>query len=710
MKRLLAALWALLALGCLCAVAEAPDTDETNYHTVTYYDAYFGTACPSTQAKMPSVDLTLSTKVLERFPYIFCGWSEERLADTADYMPGDVFTEDRDMTLYAVWQLAYDAGTVSPGNMYEVPVTAITEQFVYVRFDVSENGRYRFESQAGYFQGSSSADGGTIYSADGTAVSGRGELLGSSWNERYMSIVADLTAGETYYLKYVSTPNPLELSVSEVAYSITYSANGRRSDYIPDTQYKSAGESVQIPTLAPSTHFYASPFTGFIGWAESADATTPSYVPGSVLTEDRDYTLYAVWAPAMDAGTVGESASWPITTRNIDDTTHYVKFTVAEDGWYRFRSINGHQGISGFIYDANGTQVAVGESSYNGTCFDYTILAELEAETTYYLQYCDMSVSFHIEVDHSGLYIIEYDMNGYPENWCSNVPKTQAKTAGTDATLSWRFPTVSTSKDFVSFAGWATSPDATEADYLPEDTYSADESVTLYAVWKEPYGPILLTGPEEITIDTGVLNESPIYIAVMVTEDTRWTFETTGEYLKGYSGCNAGHFYNANGSRLTSGSYIHSDPESHSPVDCSVTVASLSPYTVYYLNLNASFFDITHLPPVTLRITPQYTGDPYSAEDSIPEGTETIEAKAFANTSLNSLLIPASVQSIGSLAFSDCDELTRVVIENPEIVISQDAFSNDGKEFFNILLVGPREGNVFDFCWTNRIPFRRLDD
>jgi len=705
MKRLLAVLLALLALGCLCAAAEEPDADETNYHTVTYYDAYFGAECPSSQTKMPGVDLTLSTQVLERFPYVFCGWSEERLDDTADFLPGDVFTEERDLALYAVWSLAYEVSVLNVGDVCEVPPMPIADSFSYVRFTVPESGAYKITSNNDYFAGCSGAHGGLIYAADGTAVSGEGELPGDSWDEQYMSLFANLEAGTTYYLRYLNTGNTLRLTFNKAVWQITYSANGRSTEYLPAPQSKKPGEAVQIPTLAPSTYLYPMPFTGFIGWAESPDATVPSYFPGSILTEDRDYTLYAVWAPAMEAGTVNGSATWQITTCNVHDTEQYVQFTVAEDGWYRFRSINGEQGIDGFIYDAKGAQVAVGDSSYNGNCYDYTIIAELKAGETYYLHYRDEAISFSIVVDHSGLYVVQYDMNGLH---CSNIPKTQAKVAGDDLTLSHRFP--SPYGGVKSFAGWATTPDATEPEYLPEGTYSADESVTLYAVWKEPYGPIVLTGPEEITIDTGVLNESPIYIAVMVTEDTRWTFETTGDYMKNYSSFNAGYLYTANGSELASGSYIHSDPSTWSPVDCSITAASLTPYTVYYLNLNVSFFDTTYLPPVTLRITPQYTGDPYSTQSTLPADVETIEARAFANTGLTSVRLPRSVKAIGSLAFSDSDPLKRVVIENPEIEIAKDAFANDGKEHFRILLVGPKEGNVFDYCWTNRIPFRRLGE
>jgi uncharacterized repeat protein (TIGR02543 family) len=71
-------------------------------------------------------------------------------------------------------------------------------------------------------------------------------------------------------------------------------------------------------------------------------------------------------------------------------------------------------------------------------------------------------------------YKISYNANGG-----SGAPGAQTKWAGTNITLSSSKPT----RTGYSFQGWATSSGGSVA-YAPGATYSENESVTLYAVWK----------------------------------------------------------------------------------------------------------------------------------------------------------------------------------------------------------------------------------
>ena len=47
--------------------------------------------------------------------YNFTGWSEDKNATTATYTSGAVFSEDKDVTLYAIWQ--ENASTYTPGDI-----------------------------------------------------------------------------------------------------------------------------------------------------------------------------------------------------------------------------------------------------------------------------------------------------------------------------------------------------------------------------------------------------------------------------------------------------------------------------------------------------------------------------------------------------------------------------------------------------------------
>lgn len=72
-------------------------------YTVSY-NANGGTGAPSSQTNIHGTVLTLSNTIPTRTGYTFLGWSESSTATTATYQPGDSFTTNADITLYAVWQ------------------------------------------------------------------------------------------------------------------------------------------------------------------------------------------------------------------------------------------------------------------------------------------------------------------------------------------------------------------------------------------------------------------------------------------------------------------------------------------------------------------------------------------------------------------------------------------------------------------------------
>lgn len=72
-------------------------------------------------------------------------------------------------------------------------------------------------------------------------------------------------------------------------------------------------------------------------------------------------------------------------------------------------------------------------------------------------------------------YTINYNANGG-----TGAPSNQTKNHGSSLTLSSITPT----RFGYNFTGWATSSNATSANYQPGSSYSSNSSVTLYAVWK----------------------------------------------------------------------------------------------------------------------------------------------------------------------------------------------------------------------------------
>lgn len=75
----------------------------TTRYTVKY-NANGGTNAPSTQYKIPNLTLELSSAVPTRTGYKFLGWATSKNSKTVAYKAGAKYTDEKDITLYAVWQ------------------------------------------------------------------------------------------------------------------------------------------------------------------------------------------------------------------------------------------------------------------------------------------------------------------------------------------------------------------------------------------------------------------------------------------------------------------------------------------------------------------------------------------------------------------------------------------------------------------------------
>ena len=81
-------------------------SDTVYYYENTYviaYNANGGSGAPANQTKAHFTPLKLSTKQPKRTGYTFLGWSTSSTATTAMYSPGDTYTNNGRVTLYAVW-------------------------------------------------------------------------------------------------------------------------------------------------------------------------------------------------------------------------------------------------------------------------------------------------------------------------------------------------------------------------------------------------------------------------------------------------------------------------------------------------------------------------------------------------------------------------------------------------------------------------------
>ena len=70
---------------------------------IVTFNANGGIEEPSAQLKAPGEALRLSWESPNREGYYFLGWAENADAETASYLPGENYTQDADVTLYALW-------------------------------------------------------------------------------------------------------------------------------------------------------------------------------------------------------------------------------------------------------------------------------------------------------------------------------------------------------------------------------------------------------------------------------------------------------------------------------------------------------------------------------------------------------------------------------------------------------------------------------
>lgn len=85
-----------------------------NKYTVSY-DANGGTGAPAAQTKTYGQSMTITSAEPTRARYRFLGWSESKTAGTAQYSAGGAYNKaiTSNVTLYAVWELAYQPPVVS---------------------------------------------------------------------------------------------------------------------------------------------------------------------------------------------------------------------------------------------------------------------------------------------------------------------------------------------------------------------------------------------------------------------------------------------------------------------------------------------------------------------------------------------------------------------------------------------------------------------
>ncbi|MBR1821230.1 MAG: InlB B-repeat-containing protein [Clostridia bacterium] len=298
-----------------------------NTYEVTY-DANGGSGAPASQSKNYGASLTLSDAVPTRGGYTFMGWATSSTATKAEYQPGDTYTADADLNLYAIWQaitytVAYDAngGSGAPASQIKSYGASLTlsstvptrDGYAFLGWATSDAA-----TAAEYQPGDSYVKNASLelyavwqaltYTVTYDAHGGSGAP--ASQVKRYNE---DLTLSSEIPVKdgwiflgwrittnkasYDYRPGDIYTENADLklyafwmkdSYRITYDANGG-SD-APASQIKYTDESFTLSSAVPTRNGFA-----FLGWATSSTATAAEYQPGDSYTGNRALALYAVW-------------------------------------------------------------------------------------------------------------------------------------------------------------------------------------------------------------------------------------------------------------------------------------------------------------------------------------------------------------------------------------------------------------------------------
>ena len=292
------------------------------------YDANGGTGAPPAQYKTHGKSISLSNQQPSREHYSFLGWFTSTDASGTEYRPGETYTANSDIILFAGWEgekytISFNAngGENAPSSQTKTHGTTLSltnsvpvkTGCSFVEWNTRKDG-----SGSGYKSGSRySAEGSTtlyaiweiakykvIYDAQGgtnapetqifeydssvTISAGKPSRTGfifKGWFTQPDGAGKEYKGGDIY-----AQNSDLTLCAlwEREKYLVTFNANGGTG--APDDMYKEYGLDLALPGKVPSYPGY-----DFVTWYSSSGS---EYSPGSRYYANSPLTLYARWTPA----------------------------------------------------------------------------------------------------------------------------------------------------------------------------------------------------------------------------------------------------------------------------------------------------------------------------------------------------------------------------------------------------------------------------
>lgn len=251
---------------------------------------------------------------------------------------------------------------------------------------------------------------------------------------------------------------------------VYYNANGGSG--APSTQTKMYGSVLTLSSVKPTRPGY-----NFVGWNTNPNGSGTNYSPGQQYGVDSNLTLYAIWS--YNSYLVSYDANGGTGAPNAQTKIH------------------GEDLVLSSIWPTRVGYEFLGWAEYPYAQYPTTMPGNVYRENA--------SKTFYA-VWRANSFVVTYDANGG-----TNAPASQTKTYGVSLTLSSSVPT----RENYQFAGWGTASTSTTATYQPGGQYTANASITLYAIWTLDYtNPVITNVSADRCNSNGILTEEDAYIKV----------------------------------------------------------------------------------------------------------------------------------------------------------------------------------------------------
>ena len=375
------------------------------------------------------------------------GWSTKKLTPynswysgmpEPEYRYGDIYSGNKDITLYAVWIEAYGIMYYSNGGTFDY-----------------YGDTCRIGASPVSYKGKTMTIGEIISNIvrDGYTFLG--------WSTDPNATTAQYQNGDVYNKNVDIDLYAVWQKNAPVTYTVSYNANGGSG--APAAQTKTHDVALKLSTQQPTRDGYT-----FLGWATSSSATSAQYQPGEYFDIDEDTTLYAVW---KNTYTITYDANGGlICLEGVGGDSRYYDEEVNKGE----SAIIG-KGIDkiireGYTFRGWATYPGAPNAKYqNGDIYDEDTDIELYA------------------IWESNTYTITYYSNGgvmCPEGVGGAHTEYDDRGNKGESIVIGKV-IIEITRDGYTFLGWSTDPNATTAQYQNGDIYNKDKDIYLFAVWKK---------------------------------------------------------------------------------------------------------------------------------------------------------------------------------------------------------------------------------